>query len=78
VPIEEPPSFEDLRLLAAHMTREDRQALIRGEHATRGVFEVVTVSDEWNEAAVEIVQMGYDSATEAVRALKTFGEADAD
>jgi hypothetical protein len=73
--IDERPSFEDRKLLAAHMTRRDRELVVRGELMLRSVFETRKRSEEWTEDAAEAIQDAHDKVDQAWRALKTFGEA---
>ena len=74
--IDEPTSFEDRKLLAAHMSRRDRELVVRAEIMMQRTIETRRRSDEWSEKAAEAIRDSLGRVESAWRALKTFGETD--
>jgi hypothetical protein len=74
VEIPDPTSFEDRKLLAAHMSRQDRELVVRGELMLQRVLEQRKHSAEWSDTAAEAIRDAEKRVEAAWRALKTFGE----
>jgi hypothetical protein len=72
--IEEPASFEDRKLLAAHMSSQAQRQLIAGEHALRTMLETRKPSDEWTDDAAKTVGRVLELVDDAWKALRRFGE----